>query len=438
MSKLYAAFGEFEIPAPIGAITSGWMPPLRPVRFKTEPLLGNVAMLKNEEALLVLYSMDLLGLETEDCERIRREVAEAVSTDYACVSISCTHNHAGPNSMLCDTPKDPQLVEQLRQKMVQSAKELLPRLEPAVMGWGFTYESELSGNRRYVLKDGTVRTHPQLNKVEVLYAEGPIDPVVGVVCVRDMEGLALGYLVNFACHPLFYGGQGIASPNYPGELRKELKRLERPECVCLFLNGACGDICPGNPLKKEKLSNSDVGIRLAQRSYEVALGAQYTADVALGGKAGQVAISKRTFSPQQLERAERVVNGETELRIDSKWFPISTLPNTEFAQMILTLHEQVQKEPTSCQPLQTMRIGETVWAFCPGELFVKYGMALKVRSKERLTFVSTYSNGNVGYLFTPEAQESGGYEPTPVLYSHHDCTAGAAIVDGLCNLLETT
>jgi len=438
MSKLYAAFGEFEIPTPIGAVTSGWMPPIRPVRFKTEPLLGNVAMLKNEEALLVLYSMDLLGMETVDCDLIRREVAEAVGTDYACVSISCTHNHAGPNSMLCDTPKDPQLVEQLRQKMVQTAKELLPRLEPAVMGWGFTYESELSGNRRYVLKDGTVRTHPQLNKVEVLYAQGPIDPVLGVVCVRDMDGLALGYLVNFACHPLFYGGQGIASPNYPGELRRELKRLERPECVCLFLNGACGDICPGNPLKKEKPSIFDVGIRLAQRSYEVALGAQYTEDVRLAGKADRVMLKKRTFTPEHLERARRVTNGETELQIDPRWFPVSTLPNAEFARNLLLLQEQARKEPTSLQPVQTIRLGETVWAFCPGELFVKYGMELKVRSEERLTFVCSYSNGNVGYLFTPEAMETGGYEPTPVLYSHQDCTAGAAIVDGLCNLLETT
>ncbi len=436
MSKLYAAFGEFEIPAPIGAITSGWMPPIRPVRLKTEPLLGNVAMLKNNKTLLVMYSMDLLGMETEDCDLIRREVAEAIGTEYACVSISCTHNHSGPNSMLCDTPKDPQLVEQLRQKMVRTAKELLLRLEPAVMGSGFTYESELSGNRRYVLKDGTVRTHPQLNKVEVLYAQGPIDPVVGVVCVRDMEGLALGYLVNFACHPLFYGGQGIASPNYPGELRRELKRLERPECVCLFLNGACGDICPGNPLKKEKPTISDVGIRLAQRSYEVALGAQYTENVLLAGKACQVSMKKRTFSPEQLARAERVVKGETELQIDSRWFPVSTLPNTEFAQNLLGLQRAAEEEPTSLQPVQVMRLGDTVWAFCPGELFVKYGMELKVRSKERLTFVCSYSNGNVGYLFTPEAQETGGYEPTPVLYSHMDCSAGAAIVDKLCELLE--
>ncbi len=437
MSKLYAAFGEFEIPVEIGATTSGWMPPIRPVRLKTAPLLGNVAMLKNDETLLVLYSMDLLGMETVDCDLIRREVAEAVGTDYACVSISCTHNHAGPNSMLCDTPKDPQLVEQLRQKMVQTAKELLLRLEPAVMGSGFAYESELTGNRRYVLKDGTARTHPQLDKVEVLYAQGPIDPVLGVVCVRNREGLALGYLVNFACHPLFYGGQGIASPNYPGELRRELKRLERPECVCLFLNGACGDITSGNPLKKIKPTMSEFGSRLAARSYEVALGAQYTEDVKLAGSAARVALKKRTFTPEQLERAKRVTNGETDLQIDPRWFPVSTLPNTEFARIILDLHDRAQKEPTSSQPVQTLRLGDTVWAFCPGELFVKYGMELKLRSKERLTFVCSYSNGYVGYLFTAEAQETGGYEPTPVLYSHHDCTAGAAVVDGLCSLLET-
>ena len=232
MSKLYAAFGEFEIPVKIGSLTCGWIPPERRVCFKTEPLLGNVAMLKNDEKLLVMVSLDVLCMEVVDTEDYRNAVAEAVGTDYACVSISCTHNHSGPATFTgFDADKDEQLMAEIRALLLDKVKELAAKLEPAVMGCGFTYENDITWNRRYILKDGSAFAHPQIDKMDVVCAEGPIDPMVGVVCVRNMDGLAMGYLVNFACHPLFYGGQCIASPNFPGWLRSELKRMERPECV---------------------------------------------------------------------------------------------------------------------------------------------------------------------------------------------------------------
>lgn len=437
MSKLYAAFGEFEIPVQIGAPIIGWIPPVRPTRFKAEPLLGNVAVLKNEKALLVLFSMDLLGMEIEDCEKIRREVAAAVGTDYACVSISSTHSHSGPATMDClSDKKDPKLVEELERRMVDAAKTLSQKMEPAVLGCGFTYENDITWNRRYILRDGSAWAHPQLDKIDVICAEGPVDPQVGVVCVRDMEGLAMGYLVNFACHPLFYGGQCIASPNYIGFLRKELKQLERPECVCLFINGAAGDISHSNPFDRTRTTAESVGEKLARRSYEVALKVPYTDDVELGGVASQAQVNRRQISDEQLERAKRVLAGEKNLTIDSLWHPVSSMPNDEFAQKVIALRQRAETEPAYHIPVQAMRIGETKWAFCPGELFVRFGMEIKVRSSQRLTFVAGYSNGYIGYIFTPEAQQRGGYEPTPVGENAIDCNAGGVLVDTLSDLLE--
>ena len=437
MSKLYAAFGEFEIPVQIGAPTCGWIPPVRRVRFKTEPLLGCVAVLKNAETLLVLVSMDLLGMEKEDCEKIRREVAEAVGTEYACVSISCTHNHSGPASMeILGCQKDLELVEELGRRMVETAKTLLQKLEPAVLGCGFTYENDITWNRRYILRDGSAWAHPQVGKMDVICAEGPIDPQVGVVCVRDMDGLAMGYFVNFACHPLFYGGQCVASPNFPGFLRKELKRLERPECVCLFINGAAGDISHSNPFDKTRTSAESVGTKLAQRSYEVAFNAQYTEDVALAGVAEQVLLTRRHIDDEHLERAKRVLAGEKDLVINPLWHPVSTMPNEEFAQVLVALRARADAEPVYPAPVQAMRIGQSVWAFCPGELFVRFGMEIKVRSSERLTFVAAYTNGEIGYIFTPEAQQRGGYETTPENENAIDCNAGGVFVDALSDLLE--
>ena len=63
MSKLFAAFGEAELPCPIGTPIVGWIPPERPTRMKLDPLLANLAILKNRENVLVLISLDLLSLD---------------------------------------------------------------------------------------------------------------------------------------------------------------------------------------------------------------------------------------------------------------------------------------------------------------------------------------------------------------------------------------
>ena len=436
-NKLYAAFGEFEIPIGFGDATSGWIPPTRRVRFKIDPLLGNVAMLKSGDKTLVLVSLDVLEIDTADATNYRKMVAEALGIGFNDVSVSVTHNHAGPAmTNCCDGPKDPALVEEIGRRFVETCLKLKDRLEPAVLGCGFTYENDISWNRRYVLRDGSVWAMPQLDKMDVLCAEGSIDPQVGVACVRDMKGLAMGYLVNFACHPLFYGGQCIASPNFPGELRKELKRIERPDCVTLFLNGAAGDISHGDPFAKTQLSCEDVGKQLAKRSYEVAMKVPYTSEVCLDSAGGSAELPKRHISDEHIARAERVLAGETDLVIEPLWHPVSTLPNKDYAAQLIALRKEAEVNPTIQISSQVMRIGDSVWAFTPGELFSRFGMKIKVGSDVRNTFVVGYSNGHIGYIFHEEAQRRGGYESTPCGGSKTDCRAGDIIVDNLCNLLK--
>ena len=436
MSKLYAAFGEIELPCPIGTPISGWIPPERPMRMKLDPLQANMAILKNGEATLVLVSMDLLMLDIADADEMRRLVAETVGSTYENVLIAVTHSHCGPAATECyDSPKDHEFVSTVKKLLVQCARETYARLEPAVLGSSFTYENDISWNRRYVLPNGHAWAHPQLDKMEVLYAEGPNDPQVGVICVRNMEGNAMGYVVNFACHPLFYGGQRIATANFPGVLRRELKKKENPNCVTVFIQGAAGDISHNNPFDRNRTTMESVGTRLAERSYEAALAAQYTDEVILKGKVADAQLPKRVLTEEQIARAKQVLAGE-DVVIEPSWHPVSSMDKKVFAEKLLELREDCEREPLLRAPLQVLQIGETAWAAVPAELFVKLGMEVKLGSKMAKTYVAAYSNGMVGYVCTPEAYEHGGYEATPCGGSRVDPGAGAVIVKGLLELLS--
>lgn len=407
------------------------------MRMKLDPIMANIAILKNEAAALVLVSLDLLMIDTEDADEIRRLVAQAVGTTYDHVLISTTHNHCGPASAeQYDAPKNYEFVAQVKELLVTCAKQTYAKLEPAVLGSGFTYENDISWNRRYILRDGSAWAHPQLDKMEVLYAEGPIDPQVGVICVRNMGGDAMGYVVNFACHPLFHGGQRIGTANFPGVLRRELKKLENPDCVTVFLQGAAGDISHSNPFDRTRTTMESVGTRLAQRSYEAARAAQYTGEVTLKGLSADVQLPKRVLTDEQIDRAKRVLAGE-DVVIEPRWHPVSSMDKKVFAAKLVELREDCDKAPLFRAPLQVLQIGNTAWACVPAELFVKLGMEVKLGSPVDQTYISGYTNGMVGYVCTPEAYEHGGYEATPCGGSRVDPGAGAVIVDGLLDLLAT-
>ena len=179
-----------------------------------------------------------------------------------------------------------------------------------------------------------------------------------------------------------------------------------------------------------------VGIRLAERSYEAARAASYTNDVALDARACDVMVPKRVLTDEQVDRAKRVLAGE-DLVIEPSWHPVSSMDKKVFAAKLVEMKEDQMRDPEMRVPLQVLKIGETAWAATPAELFVKLGMQIKLGSKINQTYVAAYSNGLAGYVCTHEAYEHGGYEATPCGGSLVDPGAGAMIVHGMVDLLNS-
>ena len=83
--------------------------------------------------------------------------------------------------------------------------------------------------------------------------------------------------------------------------------------------------------------------------------------------------------------------------------------------------------------VQAFRIGDLFLAALPGEQFVEYGLEIKSRAAGR-TFVISLANGELqGYIVTPEASISGGYEASFALFRPE---SGAILVNASLNLLR--
>ncbi len=63
--------------------------------------------------------------------------------------------------------------------------------------------------------------------------------------------------------------------------------------------------------------------------------------------------------------------------------------------------------------MQVVQVGNVLFGAIPGELFVEYALELRSRVKQETGCAFClvgYANGYLGYIVTPRAMETGGYE----------------------------
>jgi hypothetical protein len=249
--QLQAGFAEVDITPPLHLRLAGKFFP-RPIQGVLDPLFAHAMVLESGATRAVLISCDLLTCPGRLVEEVRNDVQEELGIPASHIAVFATHTHTGPYTQaIFGDPPDAGYLLALRRKIAQCVRLAGDRMEPCEMGLASTFEHNISFNRRYVMTDGLVRTHPHRGSDELSHAEGPIDPEVGVMCFRQDNGLTAGYFVNFACHPNVVGGNQV-SADFPGALSRALKRQSGEACVALFGNGASGNVCQIDVINPDK------------------------------------------------------------------------------------------------------------------------------------------------------------------------------------------
>jgi len=87
--------------------------------------------------------------------------------------------------------------------------------------------------------------------------------------------------------------------------------------------------------------------------------------------------------------------------------------------------------------VQAFRLGDIGWVMLPGEIFVEFGLDLKLRSPAKRTWVTELANGIVGYVPTKRAFEGGGYEQRTANSSRLAPVAGEMMVETGHALLDS-
>ena len=456
-SYLKVGLGKVNITPPIGTSIPGYFEDRKAIGIHDE-LYAKSIIFNNGEKEVLIISCDLIGLEQETILEIKDRINKEMNISRENIVIHTTHTHTGPATVsVFGVSRDESYLKILPKLILASAIEARNDLKEAKIGFGSGKEESISFNRRYLMKDGTVRTNPGYKNQDIIKPAGPIDPEVGIIKIENDKGKLRGVLVNFACHLDTVGSDLISaehpgassnnliSADYPGVISKILEKIKDKGVITVFFTGPCGNInhCDfiGGNLKRGHFNHTRwMGTILAGEVIKVLEKIETRKEPILKIASERLTIPVRIPSSEDLKFAQRLVRSGIEGLTEKEKRKLRTRPNlfgNEVAWARELIYLSKEKKRTEKVEIAVIRIGNSALVCLPGEVFVEFGLKIKENSKFKPTLVIELCNSGLGYIPTREAfRQNTGYEERLSRSSRLIPEAGDLIRETAINLLK--
>jgi hypothetical protein len=412
-----------DITPPVGYRMSGYFNE-RPSTGTHDPLHAKALVFRQGADGAALVVCDLIGLDVSVSRSAREQAAKRTGIAAKNITIAATHSHTGPlyagalRNHLHDVAvaahpekRDPresidypkQLVERLVDAIVRADKAAAP----ARLAVGVTRRDDLSFNRRFHMKDGTVRFNPGKLNPDIVRVAGPIDPDVGVVAVQDASGATKAALTVFALHLDTVGGTDY-SADYPYYLEGKLRGRFGKEFVSLFGNGTCGDInhidVRHDKPQKGQEEAKRIGEALAQTVAAAIPDLSPSKSPRLAVRSTTIEAPLHRFTAEELAAARRDI-----FKVGQRQLPF--LDEVRACTIVDVALLDTRGDGLMPMEVQAIRLDDETAIVClPGEVFVELGLAIKRASPFARTLVIELCNDDPAYIPTRKAFAEGSYE----------------------------
>jgi hypothetical protein len=404
--SLQAGAAVTDITPPLGSSLAGSFHD-RKAEDVHDPLHAKALVLKSGGTALAVAILDVICCPRDILDQAKEEIAARCGIPAAHVLLACTHTHSGPATTgLLGVDAVPGYAGFLISRIVDAVTVAQRRLRPARVGWGAGQEPTLVFNRRFRMKDGSVRTNAGVLNAEIVASVGPTDPEVSVLAVETPEGAPIALLASYALHYVGGGSGGQLSADYFGFFAEALQRAKGTPFVAMLANGASGDI---NNIDVSRARRRDtfpfeharrVAQVLAAEVLKVWARLTFVEECPLGGALGPLRCGVRQPAAAELAEAERI------------WEARGPNPR-EWSREIIYAGEarHLAAGPSEVETwVQALRIGDLGIAALSGEVFCRLGLDLKAAAPGRPTMLIELANDYSGYIPTRIAFEEGGYE----------------------------
>ncbi len=427
MLKFGWASREFTPPGP--ALVQG-QKYIRVARSARDPLTLTALAIEGQDPAdaVIWISCDLCNIP----EALHRAVRERLEERLPEVSpegviLSSTHTHDGPTLQEGPYPHpggDVMPIAEVREwvagRAVEAASEAWERRAPRLFGRAFGH-AVVGHNRRAVYADGTAQMYGSTNRPDFMHIEGYEDHSLDVMAIWEPDGSLCGLVVDVPCPSQVEENLTEWSADYWHEVRLELRDRFGPDLYVLPLCGAAGDQSPHfllyGPQEEEMRRRRGVTERqeIARRigrgvGDALACTEPAEGDDTLAHRARRLELPGRTVTEAECEWARRELDRTIEAGDDQElWWP-------RRLRQVIECFEEDRPMPDLPADVHVLRLGDTVVATNPFELYLDYGLRIKARSPAAQTIVAQLAGVRYmgAYLPTDRAARGGHYGAHPV------------------------
>ena len=379
-----------------------------------DPLMAKAVVFGQGDTKAALVFCDIVGITARISKEARARAEKATGIPAENIAIMATHSHTGPlyAGMLRDffhkrtveahgedIYEKVDYPEQLMSRLAEVIGQADEALKVVQLSAGYAQEDRLSFNRRFHMKDGSVRFNPGVNNPNIVKVAGPIDPKAGLLLLSGVDAPDAA-LVSFAMHLDTTGGT-MYSGDYPFYLEKRLRKDLGKDFVSMFGAGTCGDLNHVDVTTKERRSADQIGGLLG----ETLAGALTDLPEIRNGSLA---------AAREVVRAPLKKFGEEEIAEARRNFPKVDKGNLPFLDRVqaYSIMDVLSREGTHLElEVQAFRISrEVAIVTVPGEVFVELGLEIQKASPFETTILFELANDAPGYLPTKKAFGEGSYE----------------------------
>lgn len=442
-----AGFARVDITPPVGFRVAGnYFESLS--KGVNDPLHARVMYVGDEGERALVVSLDVCSIGRTASDPIRASIHGATGVPIANIIVSATHNHAGPeyygtlrdylhNKAVEEHGKDPaepiDYVEFLVRQLTDACQRAVHKAVPATFSVGETNVNGVAFNRRFHMKDGSVRMNPGFGNADMVRVAGPVDTRLPVLLVSHATTKApIGMYTTFAMHTATYGDLTKFGADFPGVIDQRMRARFGDDFVALFGEGTAGDInhldYVGGTRPDKWSVYQKIGNRLADAIEELLPRMKIIRSPFI--RVGQTIepVPLQSVREQELAEAPGIVFAPPGER---------TFLERVAAWKVMNTHRLRQRDGENLQvELQSLAVGDQFAILSmPHEVFVELGMMIRDGSPFPVTAVISLAQDLDFYVPTKKAFVEGSYEVTT---SSIQPGGGEQIANAAIDLLKDT
>lgn len=200
-----------------------------------DPVYAKAIVFRQGKKQVALVIVDLIGLNGQPYDDALKLIEQKCGIPAGNICLSATHTHSNP-----EAPAD--LAEKIATAVIQAQAQV----KPTKLFMGKGYRDDLSFNRRFLMRDGTVMMNPGELNPDIVRPVGPIDPEIGIISFRNAENSRpYASLTSFAVHCCTTSGMNKPEDrkaDYPYWLEQSLCAEYGQDFISVFGEATCEDL----------------------------------------------------------------------------------------------------------------------------------------------------------------------------------------------------